>query len=90
MKRIIAELWNGNIAPIENFGKKNAEMEGVVRLLTQNEEKLASVLTESQQTIFQKYSCCVDEYASLVAEQAFHDGFCLASGLLIEALSGDS
>ena len=87
MNNILANLWNGDISPIEKFEVNNSEISDITKLLTKNSEKLEETLTESQKEIFGKYIGCAEEYLSLATEQAFCTGFSLGCKLLITAIN---
>ncbi len=86
MKKMIVDLWNGNLEPIATCGRNNAEIKKVVRLIERNRDKLVDKLDEKQKVIFEKYDSCINEYLVLITEQAFSDGYSVGSKLLAEAL----
>lgn len=86
MTRTIADLWNGNIAPCEHCGSHDPEINNLLALLERHEESLNRITTPQQQEIITKYTDCFDEYLLRLVEQAFCEGFSLASRLLTEAL----
>ena len=86
MRGIIADLWNSNLSPGEDCGKNDPEIENLIELIERNDKKLSNTLNPDQQKTFKSYSCCVEEYLSLITEQAFCDGFRLGSRFLTEAL----
>lgn len=88
MTNTIAQLWNGNLEPVRNFGKNNSEIKQLQNLMRRNLDKLENSLNEEQKNQFANYCGCVEEYAILVSEQAFCDGFCLGTKIIVEALSG--
>ena len=86
MQDIIADLWNGNLSPGEDCGKNNPEIENLIELIERNDKKLSNTLNPDQQKTFENYFSCIEEYLSLITEQAFCDGFRLASRFLTAAL----
>lgn len=88
MKETIGELWNGSIAPCEHCGSHDLKTNNLIGLMERNREKLCGGLTAAQKETFQKYIDCSEEYLLRMLEVAFHDGFCLASKLMVEALTG--
>ena len=54
MKDTIIDLWNGNVEPIANCGKGNAEIENIIRLMEKNYENLNALLDVKQRKIFEK------------------------------------
>ena len=87
MEFVLADLWNGNIAPIKRCGKGNSDIDELVHLMRRHREKLNGTLSEKQLEIADKYTACVEEYLELMVEQAFCDGFGLCSKILTEALA---
>ena len=84
---IIESLWSGNVPPCEQCGSNDPEIEELIALIERNKEKLHRELTPLQHKIFDSFVDCTNEYTYLIAQQAFHDGFCLACKLLAEALT---
>ena len=78
----IRELWNGSIRSAQT----NTALCHLNDLLQRNHEKLCRDLTHEQKVILEKYQDHYAEYAELLAEEAFFEGFCLAARLLTEAL----
>ena len=84
MKQTIADLWNGNIAPIEQCGSRDRHVNELLCLIDRNRESLNNGLTQEQREIFQKYIDCSEEYLLRMMELAFSEGFCLAGKLVTE------
>lgn len=87
MTQTITDLWNGNIAPCEHCGARDAEAAHLIGLMEQNKGNLCSGLTAAQKETFQKYIDCSEEYLLRMLELAFRDGFCLGSRLATESLT---
>lgn len=90
MVNTIKDLWNGNITPYTQCGENNPEIKNLLDLMDQNKDDLYQITTPQQQEIFEKYTDCSEEYLLLLLEEAFCQGFCLASRLTSEALSDNS
>ncbi len=88
MAQTLAALWNGNLAPVRHLGKNNKEILHLEDLIKRNVELLEQQLGDAQKKRWETYFMCVEEYFSLMTEQAFCDGFCLGTKLTAEALSG--
>lgn len=86
MMQTIKALWNGDIAPCEHCGSRDAEVNALIGLMERNREKLCEGLTELQKDVFQKYIDCAEEYLLRISELAFCDGFSLGSRLIAESL----
>lgn len=84
MSTTLTQLWNGNLRPVNDF--RNSEMTELETLMQRNLNDLEKVLKGKAIDSFEKYSDCVSEYVSIACEQAFCDGFCLATKLLTEAV----
>ena len=87
MTKTIEDLWNGNLAPADNCGNRDPELNHLIALMERNRAKLCESINALQQETFEKYIDSSEEYLLRMMERAFCDGFCLASKLLMEALS---
>ena len=89
MKPTIAQLWNGEIAPIQYFKEHNPEIKNLEDLMQRNLEKLEPHLSETAQKTVKVYNDCITEYIYLVIQQAFSEGYSIGTRLLLEALADD-
>ena len=80
---ILQELWYGNIRPNEDKVITDEEKR-LIELIARHHETLSSYLKNNDLDVFEKYSNCFTEYASLIEAQAFEIGFSLAVKLLTE------
>ncbi len=89
MTKTIAQLWSGNLDPVKHLGEHNSEAQKLEHFMRRNLEKLETVIAENETAteIMESYADSVCEYLTVVTEQAFCDGFCLATKLAAEALS---
>lgn len=87
MKPTIESLWNGNIAPADNCGAGDPEIENLILLIERHRETLAAELGQGQRCVFEKYTDCMEEYVCLISMCAFRDGFSIAGRLMAEALA---
>ncbi|MCH5300913.1 MAG: hypothetical protein J1E56_06295 [Ruminococcus sp.] len=88
MTKTIAELWKGELKPVEYSGINNLQIKQLARLVEDNCENFEANLNEKQQEIFEKYNHSFEDYSFLTNEQAFCDGFCLGMKIAAEALIG--
>lgn len=88
MSKIISKLWCGAFETVGHSGVNNQEIKELIELLEKQYTKLTTDVDEKQKNEIEKFDLTHSEYASRLSEQAFCDGFCLASKLLIEALGG--
>ena len=84
--RTIDALWYGNIMPTEHSGQNNAQIKKLLALIVRNQEKLDKELQDDQRDVLSVLTDNYDAYVSLLEKEAFHEGFCLAAKLLMEAL----
>ena len=87
MAKTISQLWNGDLAPIQDLSTHNPELKALEPLIEHNLTTLTDHLSAPLRSLFQNYSDCIDEYFLLAREQAFCDGFSLGMKLLSEAFS---
>ncbi len=83
---LLAELWNGNIAPVRHLGENSEEIRHLRKLIESNCKKLENGLDEAQKSRWETYQLCVEEYLSLIAEDAFCCGAAVGARLLAEML----
>ena len=87
MTNTLARIWNGDITPVAYLGTNNKEIKDLENLLHRISEKIEIEFNEKNKDLFEKYSNCIDEYTSLLTEQAFCDCFGLAVRVLIESFA---
>ena len=87
MKNAIINLWHGNIYPARFLGKDHAEIKQLENLIEENKKDLEENLGEKPKEIFEKYKACINEYLTLICEEAFCNGYCLGTKLVVEALN---
>lgn len=88
MANTIQRLWYGNLEPIRHLVCNRMDIKQLKNLMQRNIHKLGAGLDEKENEILEKYDGCVNEYCSLLAEQAFFDGFCLGVRMVTEAIGG--
>lgn len=88
MTKTIADLWNGNLEPVENLGINNGEMKDLEDTIGRLIERIEKLLNEEQKKMFEKYCDNVNRYLLVSSEQAFCDGYCLGTKITTEVLMG--
>lgn len=74
MESEIKKLWNGNIQPCVGCGNENHDINCAKTLLEKMGEKLERDLDKEQKSLFEKFNKNMEEYLSLMTEQAFLTG----------------
>lgn len=87
MNNSIAQLWNGNIAPINGLGKNNYEAEQLEELIDHILKGFGEGLTKQQEEQFEKLVNNANEYISMITQEAFCDGFSVGTKLIIDAMT---
>ena len=85
MTKFIEQLWHGNLEPSAYSGTKNKEIKRLENLMHKNLKSLEDEMNEKAKDVFGRYNCCIEEYISILTEQAFCDGFSIAIKLMTEA-----
>lgn len=85
MPQTINALWNGEIFPLESFGRSNTEMRTLEALMGRHFEALRQSANTEQSAILEKYHSNIAEYVGICSEQGFYDGFCFGMKLAAEA-----
>ncbi len=83
MKNILSDLWNGRIAPIDDFHLNEVYYQRQRDLITA-ENKLVARLDEAAKALYQELDQCHAELDKIAEELIFQRGFCLAVQLLME------
>ncbi len=86
MISILTEMLNGQVKPLEEIGKACREIDEVSNFVERNSDNLYKTLNDEQKEIFKKYNDCIEEYYSLLIDEAFSVGFSLSTRILTESL----
>lgn len=89
MKPTMEALWKGDIAPGPNCGVYSRRLEQLSILSDRKLEQLKAALDPTQLQLLEAYQDTAAQHSLVLTEQAFQDGFCLASRLLCEAFTAD-
>ena len=84
MTNIISELWYGNIDPSLHLGENNTELKRAEKIFYKNIEKIEN--TSNDKELIEKIYDSLNEYLSLMCEQAFYNGFCIGTKISAQAL----
>ena len=87
MKRMITELWHGNINPQTDSRNNSPKMKELMEYMARHHDDLLKTLTDEQKEIFEKFEDCWGEYASCAEEAIFEYAFKLGMQIAIETLT---
>ena len=84
MKRMIKELWHGNITPQEDSRNNSPEMKQLMEYIARHHDDLLKTMTNEQKEILGKFDDCWSEYTSYAEEAIFEYAFRLGARLAME------
>lgn len=84
---VLEELWYGNLEPSEYSFSSSQEYKELLHLVSRNEEKLLSTMTQEQKKLFSRYSDCAREFQSLTELLLFQSSFKLGAKLMAEMMT---
>lgn len=85
--KILEELWYGNVTPGERSVEKGGRL-CLGRLILQNEEELAPLLSEKAKEVLEKLRDNQSELNDLNECEVFVCGFRLGARIMLEVLDG--
>ena len=86
--KILEELWYGNVTPGERSVEKGGRLWNLGRLILQNEEELAPLLSEKAKEVLEKLRDNQSELNDLGECEVFVCGFRLGAMIMLEVLDG--
>ena len=89
MKKILEELWYGNICPNENTPVKSKELSELRKFIAEHHDTLHASLNESQKNLLEKFDDCFAELTSITERDIFVYAFCLGAKIAIEVMCFD-
>lgn len=85
MTKTIIDLYQGSLKPAVRIARNSRLLQESLELMAKNHQNLDLLLNEEQKPALERYHDTAEEYAFLLAEQAFCDGFSLCAKLLSES-----
>ena len=89
MRKMIIDLYYGDIRPIETCGAHNRKSKEMARLAEESRNKLLCGLTEEQKQILEKYDEYVGKMNLFMYEDCFAEGYRLGTRMTMEVLSDE-
>lgn len=87
MKKMIDELWYGNVCPQDDARNNTEEMKELMEYIVRHQEELTATLTDEQKAIFEKFDDCWSEYSSKAEKATFSYAFKLGARIVLEMLT---
>ena len=88
--KILEELWYGNVAPCERSVEKGSRLWRLGKLIQQNEEELAPLLSEKAKEVLEKLRDNQSELNDINECAVFVSGFRLGARIMLEILDGSA
>ena len=85
---VLEELWYDNIEPSEYDCSTCPEYKTALRLLSRNEEKLLSTLSDEQKSLFTRCAESQRELQSISERLLFKNSFRLGARHMLEVMEG--
>ena len=86
MKETISDLWNGRLSPCDGCGIHDPQVKELSCWMGRCRDALIATMTPPQKQLLEAYMDCSEDHLLRMMEDAFCQGFSLASSLLTEAL----
>ena len=83
---ILEEFWYVNLDPAEYDASPSEEYRELIRLISQNEEKLLATMTDTQKDLFSRYQDCVREFQAMAECLLFQNSFRLGARMMLEIM----
>lgn len=81
---VLEDFWYGNLDPAEYDASPSPEYKELLQLISRNEEKLLSTMTDVQKELFSRYQDCVREYQAMAEYLLFQNSFRLGGRMMLE------
>jgi len=83
---ILEEFWYGNLDPTEYDTSPSQEYKELLQLISRNEEKLQTTMTDAQKDLFSRYQDCVREFQAMSECLLFQNSFRLGARMMLEVM----
>lgn len=89
MRRLISELWHGNLAPQEKEFIRGTDYDKAVKIISENEELLLKMLSGKEKELFLDFTNAQSELNGIVGLESFVAGFRIGGRFILEMLEED-
>lgn len=89
MKKMIEELWYGNIDPSVSCREITDETRSLTEFIARHHDDLQATFTDDQKRLFEKFNDCCIELSRINERTIFSFAFRLGAKLAIEIMETD-
>lgn len=89
MRRIVEELWYGNVCPNTGCREATKEARELMGYIADHHSNLQATPTDKQKEIFEKFDDCYAELTEINEREIFAYAFRLGARIAIEVMSLD-
>lgn len=89
MRKMLEELYYGNINPNERQFIRNTDFDRAMRTLSENEDKLTELLDGKEKTLFLDLVNAQSSVNGITAVEGFINGFRLGARMALEIMSDE-
>ncbi len=89
MRKILEELWYGNIFPDSVCREETKEVKRLMGYIANHHDNLEATLTDKQKEILEKFDDCYAELTDINEREIFVYAFRLGARIAIEVMSLD-
>ena len=86
MKRILEELWYGNICPSDGCREATQETKELMRCITEHHDNLYATLSEKHKETLEKFDDCFAELTDINERDIFVYAFRLGAKWMLEVM----
>ena len=86
---VLEEFWYGNLDPAEYDTSPGSEYKELLQLISRNEEKLLTTMTDAQKDLFSRYQDSVREFQARAECLLFQNSFCLGARMMLEIIEAN-
>ena len=89
MRKLLEELWYGNIYPDSDCRDLKKETKELMKYIADHHDNLLSTLNDKQRELFEKFDDCYAELTNIHERDIFVYAFRLGGRIAIEVMSFD-
>lgn len=87
MKKVLTELWYGNICPNIDCPKTTKEIKELMEYVATHHDSLEATLTDKQKEMLEKFDDCYTELTNINEREIFVYAFRLGARIAMEVMS---